>query len=85
MSTYVLIHGAWHGAWCWGKVVPLLQEKGHRVYTIDLPSHGADQTPVAQVSLKAYTDRVCEVLDGLDEPAILVGHSMGGIACLSNR
>jgi hypothetical protein len=61
-------------------VVPLLQEQGHKVHTIDLPSHGADQTPVAQVSLKAYTDRVCEVLDGLDEPAILVGHSMGGIA-----
>ena len=31
MSTYVLIHGAWHGGWCWDKVVPLLEKEGHNV------------------------------------------------------
>ena len=31
MSTFVLVHGAWHGAWCWDKVVPLLERAGHRV------------------------------------------------------
>ncbi|GAB7386286.1 alpha/beta fold hydrolase [Bacillaceae bacterium] len=79
MSTYVLIHGAWHGAWCWEKIVPILEKNGHEVFAIDLPSHGADPTPVSTVSLKSYTDRVCEVLDKMNEPVILVGHSMGGI------
>jgi pimeloyl-ACP methyl ester carboxylesterase len=37
MSTYVLIHGAWHGGWCWEKVKSLLEQAGHRVLTPDLP------------------------------------------------
>jgi pimeloyl-ACP methyl ester carboxylesterase len=78
MSTYVLIHGAWHGAWCWDKVVPLLEKEGHVVEAIDLPGHGRDKTPIPEVSLKAYADRVCEVLDDQPEPVVLVGHSMGG-------
>ncbi|OLN22439.1 hypothetical protein BTO30_08990 [Domibacillus antri] len=80
MAAYVLIHGAWHGAWCWEKVVPLLEQEGHTVHTADLPSHGSDPTPISQVSLKRYTDKVCAVIDEAEEPVILVGHSMGGIA-----
>ena len=79
MSVYVLIHGAWHGAWCWEKIVPMLTRCGHEAIAVDLPGHGADRTPVSQVTLDAYTDRVCGVLDRLGQPAILVGHSMGGI------
>lgn len=79
MSTYVLVHGAWHGAWCWEKIVPLLEQKGHTVHAIDLPGHGSDQTPVSQISLKSYTDKICSVIDEADEPVILVGHSMGGM------
>lgn len=79
MSTFVLIHGASHGAWCWKKVVPFLVEEGHTVVAPDLPGHGEDRTPIADVTLKAYTDRVCQVLDDQDESVILVGHSMGGI------
>ena len=37
MSTYVLIHGAWHGGWCWKYVIPLLEKEGHRVIAPDLP------------------------------------------------
>ena len=51
---FVLIHGAWHGAWCWEKVVPLLKEAGHQVHTIDLPGLGEDQTPISEVTLDAY-------------------------------
>lgn len=78
MSTFVLIHGAWHGGWCWDKVVPLLQQAGHRVTAPDLPGHGADRTPIPQVTLQAYAERTAEVLDAQPEPALLVGHSLGG-------
>ncbi len=79
MSTYVLIHGAWHGGWCWEKVKPLLEQAGHTVLTPDLPGHGRDGTPPEQVSLQAYADHVCNVVRDAGEPVILVGHSMGGV------
>ena len=79
LSTFVLIHGAWHGAWVWNAVAPLLRQNGHTVYTPDLPGHGKDTTPVSQVTLQGYVDRVSETLDRCAEPAVLVGHSMGGI------
>lgn len=80
MSTFILIHGAWHGAWCWHKVTPLLQSHGHTVHTPDLPALGVDRTPVQSVTLQSYADRVCEILSACDEPVYLVGHSMGGLA-----
>lgn len=79
MSTYILVHGAWHGSWCWDKFAPFLRDTGHKVETPDLPSHGADRTPVSEITLQAYTDRVCEVIDAQIEPVILVGHSMSGM------
>lgn len=79
MSTYVLIHGAFHGSWCWDKVIPLLTKEGHKVEAPDLPGLGRDKTPIRKISLQAYTDRVCQILDAQSEPVILVGHSMGGI------
>jgi pimeloyl-ACP methyl ester carboxylesterase len=80
MSTFVLIHGAWHGAWCWEKVVPLLEAEGHRVVEPDLPGHGNDTTPLSEVTLQGYADRICQILEAQTEPVILVGHSMGGMA-----
>ncbi|QBD79643.1 alpha/beta fold hydrolase [Ktedonosporobacter rubrisoli] len=80
MSTYVLVHGAWHGMWCWDKVAPLLRQAGHRVITFDLPGHGQDKTPVSEVTLDLYARRVGDVLAEQSEPVILVGHSMGGVA-----
>jgi pimeloyl-ACP methyl ester carboxylesterase len=79
MSTYVLVHGAWHGSWCWEKVVPLLEQAGHQVEALDLPGHGQDKTPIREITLAAYTNRVCETLDAQAEPVILVGHSLGGM------
>ena len=79
MSTYVLIHGAWHGAWCWKKVIPLIENEGHKVVAPDLPGHGEDKRPIAEITLQAYTDRVCKILDEQSDPVILVGHSMGGV------
>lgn len=79
MSTFVLVHGAWHGAWCWYKVVPRLEAAGHDVVALDLPAHGTDTTPVEEVTLNAHVERVAEALAAQDEPVILVGHSMGGV------
>lgn len=80
MSTFVLIHGGWHGAWCWDRVAPLLEQGGHEVVSFDLPGHGEDRTPSVEVTLEGYTDRVVEALDALSEPVVLVGHSLGGTA-----
>jgi pimeloyl-ACP methyl ester carboxylesterase len=79
MSTYILVHGSWHGGWCWDKVKVYLEARGHTVFAPDLPGHGQDKTPIPEITLQRFVDRVCEVLDAQTEPAILVGHSMGGI------
>lgn len=78
MSTYVLVHGTYHGGWCWEEVVALLRSAGHEVLAPDLPAHGEDATPASDASLEGYAERVCGVLDSLPGPAILVGHSMAG-------
>lgn len=78
-KTYILVHGGWHGAWCWKKVVPLLEAKGNRVLAIDLPGHGEDKTPAATVTLKDYVQKVVRVANAQTGPVILVGHSMSGV------
>ena len=80
MANYVLVHGSGHGSWCWERVVPLLKERGHHVVAVDLPGNGHDDTPLADVTLETYAEHVCGVLDSLDGPAVLVGHSLGGIS-----
>jgi pimeloyl-ACP methyl ester carboxylesterase len=78
MSDFVLVHGAWHGAWCWEKVVPLLAARGHRARAIDLPGHGADPRPPGSVGWDDYMTRMGEVLAAAPAKPILVGHSLGG-------
>ena len=79
MSTYLFVHGAWHGAWCWKKVVPLIERAGHKAVTLDLPGHGDDPTPVGHAPLQLFADRVVAVLDELPSRIVLVGHSMAGV------
>ncbi|MCH8560338.1 alpha/beta fold hydrolase [Nesterenkonia sp. DZ6] len=79
MTQFVLIHGAFHGGWCWDPVATNLREAGHTVVTPDLPGAGDDDTPHEEVTLDAATEKVIDALRALDEPAVLVGHSMGGV------
>ena len=71
MTTFALVHGAWHGAWCWERLSPLLQQAGHDVVTMDLPSEDGAAT------FDTYADVVIDALDGYDD-VVLVGHSYGG-------
>src|SRR5450432_2026748 len=80
MARFVLVHGAFGGAWSWSSITDALESAGHAVRVIDLPGAGEDQTPVADVTLDAYASRICAALAELPDPAILVGHSMGGVA-----
>lgn len=79
MARFVLVHGAFGGAWCWEPVTGPLRGAGHVVDTLDLPGGGTDHTPVEDITLTSCAKRVCAVLAGRPEPAILVGHSMGGV------
>ena len=76
MAEFLLIHGSGHGAWCWRDMLPLLNRSTHRARAIDLPAHGADETPVSEVALDDYIDAI---LDAIDQPVILVGHSLAGM------
>jgi pimeloyl-ACP methyl ester carboxylesterase len=77
-NTYVLVHGAWMGKFCWTEVVSRLETLGNTVITLDLPAHGDDTTPAENVSLDSYRDAVLNVIDDRNN-IILVGHSMAGM------
>lgn len=77
--TIHLVHGAWHGSWCWSKVASMLEAQGQRVVARDLPGLGEDRTSATEISLKTYVDSICDQLTEEAEPVLLLGHSMGGI------
>lgn len=75
MATFVLVPGAWHGAWCFEQVVPLLECAGHTVHALTLTGLRPGDDP-ASVNLDTHTDDVVRAL----EPGVtLVGHSYGGM------
>ena len=75
MANFLLVHGSCHGAWCWKDVIPTLETLGHTVKAIDLPGHGQDRTPLADVTLASYA---AAIVEALETPSLVVGHSMGG-------
>jgi len=80
MANFLLVHGAWHGRWCWKKLVPFLEGYGHTVRTLDLPSHGGDRTSRLRVTLNTYGRAIQREAESVEGPVIAVGHSMGGLA-----
>jgi pimeloyl-ACP methyl ester carboxylesterase len=79
MARFVLVHGAFSGAWIWGPLQQALAATHHSAVAFDLPGMGEDKTPAREVTLDSCAARVCEALAASREPSILVGHSMGGI------
>jgi pimeloyl-ACP methyl ester carboxylesterase len=77
--SFVLVHGAWMGGWAWSDVAAGLQAKGANVAVVELPAHGADTTPISGATLDAYVAKVDAALDASPTPAVLVGHSFGGV------
>jgi pimeloyl-ACP methyl ester carboxylesterase len=75
VATVVLVHGAWHGAWCWDQVVERLDRRGVPSLALDLPGHGDSREPLGDLGTDAAALR--GVLDGLDA-AVVCGHSYGG-------
>ena len=77
-QIFVLVHGAWHGGWCWEEIEPRLRQLGYQTVAPDLPGHGENTEPLAEQTLDSYAEAIVRVLDKMPEPVILVGHSMGG-------
>lgn len=80
MATFVLIHGSWHGGWCFDQVRPLLEAAGHAVMAPDLPGMGGDEAALAAVTLDGWAQFAADLCRNAPQhPVILAGHSRGGL------
>jgi hypothetical protein len=70
--TFGLVHGAWHGGWCWDLVAAELRGRGHEAVAVDLPSEDPD------AGAESYARVVVDALGEADD-IVLVGHSLGGL------
>jgi len=80
-KTFVLVHGAWHGGWCWRRVSDLLQKQGHKVFTPTMTGLGERSHLIdAKVNLATHMTDIVNVIrwEGLSD-IVLVGHSYGGV------
>lgn len=79
MAEFVLVHGAWHGGWCWRHVADGLRAAGHRVFTPTLTGQGERlHLLTAETDLHTHVADVLAVLDSEElSDVILVGHSYG--------
>ncbi|MFB9202741.1 alpha/beta fold hydrolase [Nonomuraea spiralis] len=81
MTTYVLVHGAWHGGWCWRHVSARLREAGHEVHAPTLTGLG-ERAHLADpgIGLRTHVDDLLGLLTYEDlREVVLVGHSYGGL------
>lgn len=81
MTNFVLVHGGWHGGWCWRKVARRLRDQGHDVFTPTLTGLGErSHLLTADVNLDTQIRDVVNVIDYEDlDRVVLVGHSFGGM------
>lgn len=81
MKTFVLVHGAWHGGWCWRHVADRLRAAGHAVFTPTCTGLGERAHLLdARVGLGTFVQDICAVIETEElEEVVLVGHSFGGL------
>jgi pimeloyl-ACP methyl ester carboxylesterase len=72
----VLVHGAFHGAWCWDRLRRVLDERSLPSIAVDLPGHGSSTLPLGDLQADAH--HVAKLLADIDDEVVLVGHSYGG-------
>lgn len=75
MTLFALVHGAWHGGWCWDKVIPELEARGHRAIAMDMPVDDSD------ASVDDLVNSVVGPIEAAREgdAVTIVGHSMAGL------
>jgi pimeloyl-ACP methyl ester carboxylesterase len=73
MSTFGLVHGAYHGPWCWEQLTAQLERRGHQTLTVDLPSEDPD------AGAADYAEATVEAFADAPDDLVLVGHSLGGL------
>jgi pimeloyl-ACP methyl ester carboxylesterase len=73
MTAFVLVHGAWHGAWCFERLGGELERLGHVARAVDLPCDDPD------VGCEGYATTVVDAIADLDGDVVVVGHSLGGL------
>jgi len=79
--TFLLVHGAWHGGWCWRDVVPRLRKAGHEVFAPSLTGLGERKhLASARVDLETHVQDIVALIEMEDlKRVVLVGHSYGGM------
>jgi pimeloyl-ACP methyl ester carboxylesterase len=81
-QTFVLVHGAWHGGWCWVRVADRLRAAGHRVFTPTQTGLGERKHLLSKdITLATFTNDIANLIEAEElSNVILVGHSFGGLA-----
>jgi pimeloyl-ACP methyl ester carboxylesterase len=75
----LFVHGLGHGAWCWEHWMPAAAAAGYPVYAVSLRGHAGSPGRLRTAQLAHYVDDVVRTAAALPRPAVLVGHSMGGL------
>ena len=85
MAHFLLIHGSWHGGWCWERLLPILEARGHEVWAptlADLGERAGEASP--QTGLATHVEQITELILATDQDdLILVGHSYGGLVMVA--
>jgi pimeloyl-ACP methyl ester carboxylesterase len=80
MASFILVHGSWHGGWCFDSIKALLEDAGHDVIAPDLPGMGGNETMLRAVTLDGWAEFISALCQQATQtPVILAGHSRGGL------
>jgi pimeloyl-ACP methyl ester carboxylesterase len=79
MAHFILVHGMFHGGWCWDRLKRRLEADGHTVQAPDLAGCGVDPTPPGQATLAGWGEAIAALARVAPQPVVLVGHSRGGV------